>query len=206
MTTTGGDLQPISHAAAVARGWRVPGNEMGSVTRAWEEWFHVDQDQRTWTDQTLTWAQEHYEREWDVISRSPAHPDGPDPVEMLYDSLGGLMPHEHEWLTLAATIRDAVSAYEVYLSKAFDEVLEHHGFVRKQRFATARWNELHEFATILGVDIKPPGVATLTDLRNILTHQRGELRQERALPSRQGRGLHESSRSFESEDHIRPPR
>lgn len=159
-------------------GWHAQGDEMGSVTRAWEEWHYVDQDQRTWTGQVLSWANEHYTREWDTISKAPGTPDGPDAVDLLFDRLGGLLPHEHEWLTLAATIRDAVSAYEVYLSKAFDEVLNHHDLARRKRFKTMRWTELIEIGEVLGVDVKPAAVRKVAELRNILTHQRGELRRE----------------------------
>lgn len=81
-------------------GWRTPGNEMGSVTAAWEEWLHVDTDQRIWTEQTLAWAQQHYESEWEKIAHSPGDPYGPEPIDLLYDSLQGLMPHEHEWMRL----------------------------------------------------------------------------------------------------------
>lgn len=89
------------------------------------------------------------------------------------------MPHEHEWMTLAATLRDAVSAYEVYLSKAFDEVLQGHWLERAQPLRTEGWKGLLDFSRLLGVHIKPAAVAEAIDLRNILTHQRGELRHER---------------------------
>jgi hypothetical protein len=165
---------------AEAMGWHSPDNEWGSVTAAWEEWSYVDRDQRTWTAQTLAWAQERYDDEWQKIKHSPGNPDGPEPIDLFYDRLDGLMPHEHEWMTLAATIRDAVSAYEVYLSKAFDEVLDQHQLARQDPLRTAPWRYLNSFGRrMLGVDAKPPGVTRVLELRNILTHQRGELRHER---------------------------
>lgn len=168
--------RPISIDEALTLGWRDAEDGTGTVTRAWDEWFFVDQDQRTWVRQSLRWATERYDSEWERIQSEPGDPNGPDPFDLLTRRMGGLLKHEYEWLTLAASVRDAVSAYEIYLAKAFDEVLASHGKRRQAGHRTPNWKALSTYFLILGVDVRPQAVGEILELRNVLTHKRGELR------------------------------
>lgn len=183
MAQDDGDLTPITRDEAVALGWRDAEDGTGTVTRAWDEWFFVDRDQRSWVRTTLQTVRRHLDEEWERIQRSPGDPGGPDPIDIFLARTGGLYAHEHEWLTLAATVRDAVSAYEIYLAKAFDEVLEHHRLQRLKPERTPPWGVLTAWYGLLGIEPRPGPVAEMVELRNILTHRRGELRSagDRAL-------------------------
>lgn len=124
------DWHPISIGEAIALGWQDADDGTGTVTRVWDEWFFTDQDQRAWVTQTLTWANQRYDDEWERIRHEPGDPDGPEPFDLLTRRMGGLMQPEFQWLTLSS----------------------------------------------LDVDVRPNGVAEIVQLRNVLTHSRGELR------------------------------
>lgn len=170
------EWRPISVEEAFALGWHDAQDGTGTVTRAWDEWFFVDQDQRAWVTQSLKWATERYDAEWERIQSEPGDPDGPDPFDLLTTRMGGLLKHEYEWLTLSASVRDAVSAYEIHLAKAFDEVLASHGKRRRREDPTPNWKALSASFLLLGVDVRQDSVGEILGLRNVLTHKRGELR------------------------------
>jgi hypothetical protein len=173
------DWKPITREAAVSLGWRDSESGLGTVTFAWDAWFFTDQDQRIWMDQTLSWATERYDAEWAKIQQEPGDPDGPDPIDILMSRLGNLLPHENEWLTLSAVVRDAVTAYEIFLMQAFDEVLQAHGRRRVDHLRTPAWSEMANRYRLIGIDVRSPEIREILNLRNILTHQRGELRRAR---------------------------
>lgn len=157
-------------------GWFDHDNGMGTVTEAWDEWFFIDRDQRQYLEFTLSLAAERYDAEWARAQREPGYADGPDVFDVFYSRVGGLLPIDHEWMTLAAVLRDAMTAYEVYVSKAIDEVLSAHGLQRKNTERTPGWAEMARTCKILGLKPNPEPVKQIIELRDILTHRRGELR------------------------------
>jgi hypothetical protein len=162
----------------MSAGWRDSDNGCGTVTQAYDEWFFVDRDMRQFMNTTLRLATERNDAEWAHVMSQPAWDGGPDPVDAFYDRLGGLMPHDYEWMLLAAVLRDAVTAYEVYLGKANDEVLKSHGLKRRRSDRTPGWPEFEHRYGLLGLRPKPADVKHIIDLRDLLTHRRGELRTE----------------------------
>ena len=78
----------------------------------------------------------------------------------------------------AAVIRDAVTAFEVYLEKSTSEVLRHHGYAWKLKPGrTPRWDQLVKFTSgYLGITVDSDPVQRVRALRHTLTHMRGELR------------------------------
>lgn len=175
-----GRWRPLTRAEAVAHGWTLSDHEgCGTVTRAFDEWYFIDKDQRAFLHQTLRWAQERFDAEWQAVMELPAGEDGSDPIDVFYNRVGGLMPHDYEWMTLSAVVRDAVTAYEVYLGTAVDEVLRAHGKRRKQRpDRTPSRKQLSPHLELLGLEESTAQVQETVALRNILTHQRGMLRRE----------------------------
>jgi hypothetical protein len=164
---------------AVALGWRDADNGTGTVTRAWDQWFFVDQDLRAWMDITLTTVHDRYEAEWDNVMHAPGDPDAdPDPLDLLMARIGPLLPGDHEWITFSAVVREAVTAYEIYVTDGFDELLLRHGKQRKRNERTPPWHDLRDSYAIVNLDPKPCGVDEVIQLRNLLTHRRGELRTE----------------------------
>jgi hypothetical protein len=170
--------RPLTRGEAISAGWMDSDIGCGTVTRAYDEWFYVDRDMRQFMSTTLRLATERNDAEWADVMRQPAWDGSPEPVDVFYDRLGGLTPHDYEWMLLAAVLRDAVTAYEVYLGKAFDEVLNRHGRKRRQSDRTPGWRELERSYALLGLKPKTADVKHIIDLRDLLTHRRGALRTE----------------------------
>jgi hypothetical protein len=154
--------------------------EAGRVSRAYDEWRLVDRDQRTFLRLGLRFARETYDRIWEEASHEPGDPDGPELPDVFDSKIDGLWPLDYEWMHMAGVLRDAVTAYEVYVEKAREEVLQHHGHHKDIPERAPAWNVLRDFfIEELGVHAEPPKVHEVRSLRHLLTHRRGELRTEK---------------------------
>jgi hypothetical protein len=169
--------QPLSVAEASELGWRPSPHGLGNVTRAYDQWTLTSRDQRTYLHLTLAWMKERFESEWRDIMESPAHEDSPDAID-IFESRVGMSPGDWAWMTLAGVVRDAVAAYEVYVVKACFEVLRTQGRATRGDLPP-QFGEARAVCTALGADARPAPVNDIFKLRNVLTHQRGELRTER---------------------------
>lgn len=157
------------------RTWNEP---LGAVTRAFDEWRVTDSDIRNFLTLTTCWTDERYHDLWEEIGARPGTEDGPDQPDVFDKEVGGLWPDDYHWMLRAAVIRDAVTAFEVYLEKAASEVLRCHGYAWKVKLGhTPRWDDLVKFASeCLGVAVDSDPVRHVRALRHTLTHMRGELR------------------------------
>ena len=104
---------------------------------------------------------------WDVGSRYEVH-------VALVNSI------DQSWMHLSAALKDAVSAYELYLEEAIIEILHVQGvrpLLRPQRLLP--WRALRDwYRTHLDAEVGAGGVDQVREARHILTHVRGELRTE----------------------------
>jgi hypothetical protein len=154
--------------------------EVHHVSCAYSEWRLVDCDQRTFLCLGLRFSQETYARIWEETSHEPGDPDGPELPDVFDSKIDGLWPHDYEWMHMAGVLRDAVTAFEVYLEKAREEVLQHHGYAQEVPERAPHWRRLSDFFEKgLGIDIESPDVRKVRDLRHLLTHRRGELRTDK---------------------------
>jgi hypothetical protein len=157
------------------RGW----NEgFGTATRSFDEWHMIDSDMRAFLALTTRWMDERYEQIWNELSAQPGSEDGPELPDLFYRAVDGLEPLDYHWMLQAAVVRDAVSAFEVYLEKAGAEVLQRHGYTWKVRLGRApRWPDMvFFFSNQLDIEVDNDRVQHIRDLRHTLTHLRGELR------------------------------
>ena len=158
----------------------------GRVSRSFDKWKFVDKDIRAFFKLTTNWAARRYEEIWneswsevDVLPDfdDPHYFDSPGSFE---DKVEGLWPDDYHWILNAAVIKEAVTAFEVYLEKSLDEV-----FGRKLRARVKRppgrspsWETLVRGHKLIGANVSIERVQHVRALRHILTHQRGELRTE----------------------------
>lgn len=152
----------------------------GRVTRPFDEWKVIDRDIRAYLRLASRWSSEAYDRIWEEASREPADEDSPDLPHVFHERVDGVWPRDFEWMLLVGGLKDAVSAFEVYLEKAMEEVLRCHGFALAHHTdeRALKWHQLAAFyKQVLGkrLDADQP-VKHVRDLRHILTHKRGELR------------------------------
>lgn len=129
----------------------------------------------------LRFSRKAYEDIWNEVGARPGD-ESAEMADLFHREVEGLWPREFEWMLLAAIVKDAISAFEVYLERAADEVLEHHGLGlrRKGLERSLKWDEIrHFYKTYLGVAVESTEVKQIRDLRHLLTHQRGELRTEK---------------------------
>lgn len=172
-------------------------NELsGVVSYAFDDWKHTDAEIRAYLETSRVWVQAAYasaeeeaEREFSA-SFDPDIDDDPGwgPVDLYLGKSGGLWPSDFFWMLRSGALRDAVTAYEVYLEKSAEEVL------KPRRYKTAdgevvrpvavvfrnqlspSWTTLKQIHQALGSTIDPPPVEYVRKLRHFLAHQRGELR------------------------------
>lgn len=162
----------------MANGSRVWNESSGVVTRAFDRWRITDSDIRKFLALTTRWMDERYQQLWDEIAARPGTDDGPELSDVFSKDVDDLWPEDYHWMLLAATVRDAVTAFEVYLEKATSQVLGRHGYAWKVKPGrTPRWDQLVKFLSgYLGVTVDTDPVRRIRDLRHTLTHMRGELR------------------------------
>lgn len=154
------------------------GSGFGATTAAFVEWSTTDSDLRAFLDLTTRWINERFQQVWDEIGRQPWYDGAPEQDELFYRALGGIEPIDYDWMLQSSVVRDAVSAYEVYLEKAGEEVLHRHGHTWKVSLGrTPRWGDMVAFYhRKLGIEVDSDRVKHIRQLRHSLTHLRGELR------------------------------
>jgi hypothetical protein len=152
--------------------------EMGRVTREFNEWMITAQEQRAFLRLGLRFANEAYDRLWREAGEEPGDPDGSDHLETFEAEVDGLHLYEYAWMHNAAVLRDAATSFEVYLAKAREEVHRRHGHPGGSEERQPRWETLRKFYDKLGVNLDTSDLAVVRDLRHFLNHWRGELRTE----------------------------
>ncbi|WP_217197997.1 hypothetical protein [Streptomyces buecherae] len=172
----------------------------GTVSRAFDDWRKVDAENRAFLKLTSQWSAEAYERQWkqaeDALSDvfDPEVHYGDEHVDMFDDAVGGLWPFSHQWMVEASVLKNGVTAFEVYLEKAAQEVIKGWRVTLKDGRGTHRlrlktpkgftspgWKTLVTAHTVLGSTVETLDVEWARDLRHLLTHQNGELRDEETL-------------------------
>lgn len=102
-------------------------------------------------------------------------------LERLLEAFGQTSPRDFIWMLCAATIKDVVTAYELYCQHAAEEILEAHDleFTQLKTRYPLDWTVLTTFfQTYLKCEISPEPITRVRSLRHLLTHRRGELRLE----------------------------
>jgi hypothetical protein len=152
----------------------------GTVTRAFDEWRGTDLDVRSFLSFGLRASASTYERQWEEAGEQPAWPGGPERPDHFHDRIDGLWPHDFDWMLMAAVLKDGVTAFEVYLEKAMEEMLRAHGgsAPAETNARTPSWEKITVFyKRAVGIHLKGDQVLRdVRDLRHILTHKRGGLR------------------------------
>ena len=151
-----------------------------SVSRAFDDWTLTDRDIRAFLKVSNQFAQKEYNRLWDELANSPGDPGGPELPDLFNDAVDGLWPSDYDWMLLSSVVKDGVTAFEVYLEKAANEVRKLHGLADlKGRRGFLNWGDLRDFyKDHLGLDIDTDEIKHIRKLRHLLTHSRGELRTE----------------------------
>ncbi|MFF7764290.1 hypothetical protein [Streptomyces griseorubiginosus] len=171
--------------------------DSGTVSRAFDDWKWNDRENRAFLRLSAQWSDKAYQQTWDEAQESFAarfDPDrhyGDEHVDMFDDAVDGLWPTAYTWITEASVVKNAVTAFEVYLEKALHEALGS-SFVKDgtkytiklaapPRFESPGWKTLVTAHKVLGTNVETDEVTWARELRHLLTHQNGELRSEDAL-------------------------
>lgn len=154
-------------------GWR---EFDGTETLAFDEWEMTDQQLRSFLQWTSEVCTREYDRLWDEINQTPAGADDQSAADQLYSRLGGLMPTDHQWMLCASVVRDGVTAFEVYFDKLSWALERWAGFTPRLP-DKAFWDRdvVPYYRQHLDLDVSESPVREIRDLRNLLTHRRGEL-------------------------------
>lgn len=154
------------------------------MSRAFDDWQPVDADIRSFLDKTVQWVTAAHNAAWtDAVTEArkifdPERHETDLPVHLYMGKVSRLWKDDHLWMINAAALKDAVTAFEVYLEKSANEVITLCGYKFKlsDRRDSPHWGALVKVHQSLGNDVESPGVRYVRDLRHLLTHQRGELR------------------------------
>lgn len=157
-----------------------------TVSRAFDEWRLTDRDIRAFLHLSTQWAARRYQEFWGQAEQEFSavfNPDthyGDEHVDMFDRKVGGLWPNDYDWMLRSAVVKDAVTAFEVYLEKSLDEALNRRGIElgRKKGRPSPDWNDLVRMHKLIGNDVETHRIKYIRSLRHMLTHQRGELRTE----------------------------
>jgi hypothetical protein len=153
----------------------------GSVSVAYDEWSLVDRDIRAFLRLSLRMSRLFYNSTWSNIVASPSSGDDVGLPDLFEKATEGLYEQQFEWMLLAGVLKDAVTAFEVYLEKAAHEVLGWHHeppLERSKHEESPRWATVSQFyQQRLGCTFSAE-ITHIRRLRHVLVHQRGELRTE----------------------------
>ena len=167
---------------------------LGHVTRAFDLWKSTDRDIRAYLAFNARWVEPAYQRLWEEAEAEfsatfdPDRHDVDGHVDVFHEKVNGLWPRDYFWKLRSDNLRDAVTAFEVYMEKSANEVLarwvmrnEDGSRSRLRLFTPANWESpawgvLAKVHEAMGTDIGPEAVKYTRALRHLLAHQRGELR------------------------------
>jgi hypothetical protein len=166
----------------------------GQVTRAFDLWKATDREIRAYLSFNARWVEPAYQKVWEEAESEFSEVFDPDRhdvdghVDVFHEKVQGLWPRDYFWKLRSDSLRDGVTAFEVYMEKSLNEALARcilqdcDGATSKLRlFKPAHWESpgwgvLVRVHRAIGTNIQPERVEYALALRHILTHQRGELR------------------------------
>ncbi|MFG2961604.1 hypothetical protein ACGF5O_48830 [Streptomyces sp. NPDC048291] len=170
---------------------------VGMVSRAFEDWKWNDRENRAFLRLSAQWSGKAYQQTWDEAEESfasrfdPYRHYGDEHLDIFEDAVDGLWPDAYAWITESSVVKNAVTAFEVYLEKAVEEAfgssLTMDGKKYNINLATPRnfespgWKTLVTAHKVLGTEVATDEVMWARDLRHLLTHQNGVLRSEDAV-------------------------
>ena len=114
--------------------------ERRHVSRAYDDWCLVEADIRAFLNLTVQWVTSAHEDAWAAAQAEADRVFDPDrhdidlPVGFYEEKTSQLWSQNHLWMVNAAALKDAVTAFEVYLEKSALEVVGRYGF----QFSTGR--------------------------------------------------------------------
>lgn len=155
----------------------------GTVSRSFDKWKLVDKDIRAFLNLTTRWAASKYEETWNAAEQETDTGSllNQETADEFSRRVEHLWPHDYEWMLRAAVVRDAVTAFEVYLEKSLDEVLARRARVkikRQRAHESPPWYTLVDGHRMIGNEVANDRIKHIRALRHTLAHQRGELRTE----------------------------
>ncbi len=154
--------------------------DAGRVTRAYDDWHLSEQELRAFLRLASAFSEEGYAARWTRIQHHPGSEDA-DILDLMDREVDGLIPHQFEWLLGNFCVRDGTTLYEVYLEKALEEVAGFQVGTLPVGEHSPFWREFRDvFHDVFDLDPSPGDVSDVIDLRDLLTHRRGELRTEEA--------------------------
>lgn len=150
----------------------------GPASLGWRDWILVYSDIDRFVVVGMEMIRDAHRGAWDEAAAQPASQDFWDVGEAYDHLVGGLNSVDHEWMYLAAALKDSVTAFEVYLAALAEEILVVHGLIEPAYGKLspwwgplARWYRRH-----LDLDLDSHGVREIREIRHILVHRRGVLR------------------------------
>ena len=103
-------------------------NNPKACTRAFDEWRLVDRDIRAYLRFGLKIVDHAYDEIWNEAANEPSSGEGPELPDVFHKRVDGIWSHDFQWMFLSGGLKDAVTAYEVYMEKAMEEILQHNGY------------------------------------------------------------------------------
>jgi len=188
-----GGSHPADSVCAVGAGR--PRSSRQQYRRGWaySEWSQADNEIRAFLRLSTEWSEKGYDSEWTKateIANTYFDPDvhsGDEHVSHFSDSVDDLWPNDFTWMLMSSVIKDGVTAFEVYIEHAAQEILNcfrvhFDGHAHQIWLADApSWAKLSDVYSAFGIPVASERVREVRNLRHFLTHQRGMIRSEEEL-------------------------
>lgn len=170
----------------------------GTVSQTFDSWRYTDAQNRAYLRLSAEWSNAAYYRTWKEAEASlkavfdPDRHHGDEHVDMFDHAVDGLRPSDYLWLSEASVLKAGVTAFDVYLEQALQEVLMGYRvtvdgqkcalrLVTPKNVESPGWGTLVKAHAVLKNEVDTAEVTRARELRHLLTHQNGELRTQSAL-------------------------
>ncbi|MFJ8627497.1 hypothetical protein ACIRD3_32310 [Kitasatospora sp. NPDC093550] len=187
-----GQRAHASYAVRVDRDSR----DRGGPTAAFEAWESHDRDIRAFISLSTAWSSSGFKAAWQSSAEQHRRRGGRQReldrgdwivFNTFDEKVHGLWQHNYAWMLEASALKDAVTAFEIYLEHVLHEVLKQHRVRRAGLWGTLHvkvgrhqqspaWPILAKAHEVLGAPVDQSPIKEIRAIRHLLTHQRGELR------------------------------
>ncbi|MGW4805176.1 hypothetical protein [Kitasatospora sp. NPDC004272] len=158
------------------RSWDESG---GTVSSTFDEWDTANKEIRAFLELSTRWSKLGDDEAWQASGRD---------VDAYEHSVHLLYRPEYLGILHTSVLKDGVTAFEVYMEKAVEEVLHRRRkeltplrVKRQEKHESPLWWRVVQLHADLGNKVEPESVTEIRKLRHLLTHQRGQLRTVKQL-------------------------
>jgi hypothetical protein len=152
----------------------------GHCTEAFEKWESTVTNLRNYVSCNVKWSKSYYEK-LRTIAHSKSIGSSSNWDEIFLELTPGLLPHEYCNVLYSSVVTQSVTAFEIYLEEAAQEVLYPLGaeiLPKNKAWDSPSWKELADFYKLIDIDINTEVIQRTRRLRHLVVHRQGNLKRD----------------------------